>query len=218
MIVLDGPIGVGKSTLFGKLQDRFEGVPEVSFVEEPLADWVPMLEAYYRGAPLTFELQLFMAATFYLRTKEALTRDNPKVIVCDRFIDSGPEAFSPLLLAQEKISRSELQIINRVVRTYKQDLDLGPTLRFFMRADPETLMKRIQKRGRPMELDIPMGYLTHLGYSYKKWTTRLAEDEYRVVPAGENWVKPLITKYIEVMAGQQVIRGETEKVDPESVH
>ena len=197
IVIIDGPIGVGKSTLFEELFTKFNGCEDVSFVKEPLSSWRPLLRAYYKGDPIALELQLFVAATFFTKIRNALVEGNPKVIVCDRFLDSGPEVFAQIQLRSGQLTRTERDTICHVAKTYLKYLNLGTKFRFFLEGEPSLLMKNIEKRGRPMEREIEPLYLQEMCTAYTHWQNRLPAREFQILPMGKSWNKSFVASYIQ---------------------
>jgi deoxyadenosine/deoxycytidine kinase len=155
-IVVEGPIGVGKTTLANRLS--------ASFGSDLLlegADENPFLEKFYDN-PRTAALptQLFFLLQRARQLKEMKQKDmfNP-VRVADFLIEKDR------LFAELTLDMDELDLYEQVYATLTIDVP-QPDLVVYLQAPVEVLLARIQKRGLKHERFIETAYLQRLCDSY----------------------------------------------------
>ncbi|MDZ7643928.1 MAG: deoxynucleoside kinase [Woeseiaceae bacterium] len=157
-IVVEGPIGVGKTSLARRLAESFGGELVLEPVEEN-----PFLERFYRsgrGAALPAQLFfLFQRA----RQLEALRQSDlfAPVRVADFHIDKDR------LFAEVNLDREELALYQQIAD--KLDVEAPtPDLVIYLQAPVDALLRRIARRGVPYERMIDRGYLERLTDAYAR--------------------------------------------------
>ncbi len=157
-VAVDGPIGVGKTTLVEMLAQHFEGVKILEDVDNPF------LEAFYRDRPGTaFQTELYFLLTRYKQQLELAQGD----------------LFDPIRLADYTFAKSKLfaylNLVDDELMLFEKLYDLlepqlrGPDLLIFLTADVETCMARIHKRSRDIEQNISARYLAELIEAYNHY-------------------------------------------------
>ena len=155
-IVVEGPIGVGKTTLAGKLA--------LSFGSDLLlegADKNPFMEKFYENPQAAaLPTQLFFLLQRARQLKEMRQQDmfNP-VRVADFLIDKDR------LFAELTLDADELDLYEQVYTSLTIDAP-SPDLVVYLQAPVETLLERIQKRGLKHERFIEAAYLQRLCDAY----------------------------------------------------
>ena len=158
-IVVEGPIGVGKTSLATRLAASFAGdlVPERN-------DRNPFLGDFYKtGRRSALPAQLFF---LFERAKqlEALRQADlfSPVRVADFHI------LKDRLFAEMNLSRDELVLYEQI--SGKLDLDVPePDLVIYLQASVDALMSRIASRGREYERDIDRAYLEKVADTYARF-------------------------------------------------
>ncbi len=173
-IVVEGPIGVGKTSLSRYLATELGARMLLEVVEEN-----PFLAGFYREP----ERHAFQAQVFFLlsrfRQQMALAQDalfHPHT-VADYLFDKD------FLFASLNLAGSEWELYRELFEQLKPRLP-RPDLVVYLRADPELLLTRIARRGRPFEHDIDPDYLARIGQAYDD-LFRHAPYPVHVVEAGE---------------------------------
>ena len=158
-VVVEGPIGVGKTTLAAKIAARFESQ---TLLEEPADN--PFLERFYRDSAryaLPAQMWFLFQRVNQLGAMARADLFNAQV-VSDFLLDKDP-LFARLTLAED-----ELNLYNQL---YEQLHPQAPTpdLVVYLQASPETLIERVRKRGVVIEAGLSEPYLTRLCESYSRF-------------------------------------------------
>jgi len=158
-IVVEGPIGVGKTSLATRLAESFDSD---LILEQPGDN--PFLERFYRNrqsAALPTQLFfLFQRAQQIERIRQ--TDLFSPVRVADFLLDKDR------LFAELNLDANELTLYRRVYETLNLDPPV-PDLVVYLQAPPEVLMQRIASRGIGYERLIELGYLERLGEAYARF-------------------------------------------------
>ncbi len=157
-IVVEGPIGVGKTSLARRLADSFSG----ELVREHLTE-NPFLERFYRsGRKAALQAQLFYLFQRARQIEELRQADLfARVRVADYLFDKDR------LFAELTLDREELALYDQI--TEKLDIDAPvPDLVIYLQASVDTLLRRIAKRGIGYERMIDRAYLEKLNDAYAR--------------------------------------------------
>lgn len=164
-IAIAGHIGVGKSTLTQLLSDALE----IQAFHEPNLD-NPFLKRFYSDmSQWAFHSQVFFLVHKFNAHRSLLSHG--KAMIQDRTIYEDAEIFATHLAESGLMSPDEFKTYHDLYSEFIQLLP-PPTLMIYLRADVETLIERIAKRGRPEERDIPRVYLESLHTLYDTWFQR----------------------------------------------
>jgi len=172
-IVIEGPIGVGKTSLARRLADVMEGEP---VLEEAGAN--PFLERFYqdpRGAALPAQL-------FFMFQR---VRQLEQLAQADMFTDLRVSDFllaKDRLFAQITLDRDELSLYEQIF----DKLDFNPPapdLVVYLQAPVDTLLFRIAQRGIRYEQDIKRRYLERLTDVYSQYFHQYNESPLLIVNA-----------------------------------
>jgi deoxyadenosine/deoxycytidine kinase len=177
-IAIAGNIGVGKSSLVGLLAERLDWTPFYEAVDEN-----PYLSDFYQDMRAwSFHSQVFFLSK-RLRHHRALL-DHPGSVIQDRSIYEDAEIFAKNLYRQGNIS-------DRDYGTYRELYEVltlylpPPDLVVYLRANTNTLIKRITLRGREYERDISVDYLTRLNALYDEWIESFTLCPILTIPADQ---------------------------------
>jgi deoxyguanosine kinase len=159
-IAIEGPIGVGKTSLARLFSERWSMQP---LFERP--DDNPFLERFYRDSgryalatQLQFALQRAQEAREVIAARTAGTP-----LIAD-FIAQKNDIFARLTLPDD-----EFQLYRALAAHIDTAAAPQPDLVVYLQASPEVLFARIQKRARPSELQISDAYLRALCDAYNEF-------------------------------------------------
>ena len=155
-IVVEGPIGVGKTTLANKLAKSFG-----SDLLLEGADENPFLEKFYddpKAAALPTQMFFLLQRARQLKAMKQEDMFNP-VRVADFLIEKDR------LFAELTLDADELDLYEQVYASLTIDIP-RPDLVVYLQAPVEVLLERIQKRGLKHERFIEAAYLQRLCDSY----------------------------------------------------
>ncbi|HEX6998538.1 MAG TPA: deoxynucleoside kinase [Gammaproteobacteria bacterium] len=158
-IVIEGPIGVGKTSLARRLAQSFGSELILEQAEEN-----PFLERFYRSRrDSALPTQLFFLFQRARQLEQLRQTDlfSP-VRIADFMIEKDR------LFAELNLDPAELALYDQVAATLKLDPP-KPDLVVYLQAPARVLMKRVASRGVPYEQAIDEGYLERLGEAYAKF-------------------------------------------------
>ena len=162
VVIIEGQIGVGKTTMGEILEERF-GTPLFRELTNP--DTLALLDRFYADKPRwAFTLQIHFLNERFRMIKEIFRTGGGSL---DRSI-FGDRIFAQMLRADGDMSDEEY-------RTYSTLLDnmlehaQDPRLLIYLHCRVDTALARIRKRNRGLESDIPRDYLENLNRRYLDW-------------------------------------------------
>ena len=158
-VVVEGPIGVGKTSLARHLAERFGGT---LVLEEPAEN--PFLERFYRdGRRYALPAQLFFLFQRVNQLRDLAQRDLfSQALVGDFLLDKDP------LFARLTLDDDELSLYQQIFDSLRPQSPV-PDLVIYLQARPETLYERIRRRGVPMESNLSEAYLHGLVDAYSRF-------------------------------------------------
>jgi deoxyadenosine/deoxycytidine kinase len=159
MIVIDGVVGVGKSTLMNILAEK----GYIPF-EEPVAE-NPILEKfYYDRERYSFSLQIFFLNKRFRHIKEA---SKVKNAVMDRSI-YGDVIFAKMLNEAGEMCKEEFDLYMDLFENMIEHCK-APKLLVYLETSVDSAMAKINKRGRDYEKIVERGYWEKLNANYRAY-------------------------------------------------
>ena len=174
-VVVEGPIGVGKTTLARKLSKSFDS----DLLLEGASD-NPFLEKFYENpssAALPTQLHFLLQRARQLKDIKQADMFSP-VRVADFLIEKDR------LFAELTLDQDELELYEQVYSTLTIDVP-KPDLVVYLQAPVEVLLDRIRKRGLSHEQMIEAAYLERLCDSYVRFFYQYTEAPLLIVNAAE---------------------------------
>ncbi len=179
-IVVEGPIGVGKTSLARRLAERLESN---LLLERP--DENPFLPRFYQDMPRhALPTQLFFLFQRINQLRELAQPDLfNRVTVSDFLLDKDP------LFARLTLSSDEWRLYQKIFDTLRPQAP-KPDLVVYLQAQPETLYERVRRRGVDYERPITEEYLALLADSYSRFFYHYSESPVLIVNSERlNFVK-----------------------------
>lgn len=205
-IVVEGPIGVGKTSLVRRLAAHLEAR---HLLEQPELN--PFLARFYQDQQrYALQTQLFF---LFQRIDQLRNLAQPdafaRPLVIDYLLEKDP------LFARLTLDDDEYALYRQIYERFSPQAT-APDLVIYLQAKPETLIARARKRGVDMERKISDAYLTVLAESYTRFFHDYAAAPVMVVNSENlNFVDQdddfhLLVQRIEAMRGHREYfnRGE----------
>ncbi|KPL18403.1 MAG: deoxyadenosine kinase [candidate division Zixibacteria bacterium SM23_81] len=170
-IVVEGVIGVGKTSLAKILAEKINARVVLEEVEEN-----PFLEDFYRDpARFAFQVQIFFLLSRYRQQMEFPQQDLfQQRTVSDYLFDKDK------IFAYINLNEKELSLYERLWSFLYKDVP-RPDLVIYLQANTETLMHRIRERNRSYEQNISNEYIQRLNEAYNYFFFHYTESPLLVV-------------------------------------
>jgi deoxyguanosine kinase len=154
-LAVEGPIGVGKTSLVDLLVPRFNATKVAERIENPF------LRDFYKEKPgAAFQTQLFFLLNRYQQQQELAQRNLfQQITVCD-YLFARDKIFAYL-----NLDDSELMLYERLYGLLAENVP-RPDLVIYLQASTEVIMERIQRRKRDFESEIAESYINDLNQAY----------------------------------------------------
>jgi len=174
-IVIDGPIGVGKTSLAKLLAKEFNAR---CILEKP--DENPFLPSFYGDRKkYAFQTQIFFLLSRFQQQKEIAQLDLfNQVTLCD-YLFAKDRIFASLNLDDH-----ELALYEQIYRLLHGQIP-SPDLVIFLQARPEVLVQRVRSRNIPFEKEIDSEYLKNLVDAYNYYFFHYDQTPLLVVNTSE---------------------------------
>ncbi|MBT2730993.1 deoxynucleoside kinase [Carnobacterium sp. ISL-102] len=181
VIVLAGMIGAGKSTYTKFISDALGSEPFYESVDDNR-----ILENFYENPERwAFSLQIYFLNTRFRSIKAAFKHENN---VLDRSIYEDA-LFTRINYEEGNMSDAEMDTYLDLLDNMMEELDnmpkKSPDLLIYLRGSLDTVLNRIEKRGRTFEqIDGNKGlldYYTHLHGQYDGWFNEYDKSETLII-------------------------------------
>ena len=170
-IVVEGPIGVGKSSLTNLLSERFAARRVMEVVEEN-----PFLSAFYSDrAKYAFQTQMFFLLSRFRQQQELFQQDLFNAVTVSDYLFAKDRIFAHLTL-----DTNELALYERVFEALGPRVT-KPDLVIYLQARLDVLRGRIKKRARDFERKFDPQYLEDLCKAYNEFFFHYDETPLLVV-------------------------------------
>jgi deoxyadenosine/deoxycytidine kinase len=170
-IVVEGPIGVGKTTLTRALSKRFGARTIFEIVEEN-----PFLASFYQDRnKFAFQTQLFFLLSRFKQQQELFQQDLFSKVTISDYLFAKDRIFASITL-----DPNELSLYERIYQTLGPRV-MKPDLVIFLQARLDVLLARIKKRGREFERKFDPEYLAELARTYNDFFHRYDETPLLII-------------------------------------
>ncbi len=158
-IVVEGPIGVGKTTLARLLAEEFNARPIFEQVEEN-----PFLRKFYdEPGSFGFQTQLFFLLSRYRQQRQLAQQDLFNQSTVADYLFAKDKIF-----AQANLEGDELALYRQLFGLLDARLP-KPDLVVYLQARADVLMERLRKRDRDYERRIAPEYLQRIAEAYRDY-------------------------------------------------
>ena len=158
-VVVEGPIGAGKTSLARRLAERASAH---LLLEQP--DENPFLARFYRdSARYALPTQMFFLFQRVQQLTELKQLDLFQSAVVSDFLLEKDRLFARLTLADD-----ELRLYEQILAQLRPQTT-APDLVIHLQARPEVLAERVARRGNPIEARVDEDYLAALAESYTRF-------------------------------------------------
>ncbi|MFD1927863.1 deoxynucleoside kinase [Sporosarcina siberiensis] len=171
-ITIEGPIGVGKTSLSQAIAEsqNFHQLKEI-------VDENPFLNKFYKDIEeWSFQTEMFFLCNRYKQLSD-LKKENSvqgKPVVADYHI------FKNLIFAKRTLSSTEYEKYEAIYKILIKDMPV-PNIVVYLHASQETLMNRIALRGREFEKNMDPTYIQQLSDDYHVFMEQF-EKEHPEIP------------------------------------
>ena len=156
-IVVEGPIGVGKTSLAKKLSESLSGTLILEDIDNN-----PFLDRFYKGGQGALPAQLHC---LFQRAKqlEILRQSDlfSSIYVADFHLEKDK------LFASVNLDSSEMELYEKVYENMDIE-NVVPDLVIYLQANPSILLERIARRNVPSEKFIDRNYLENITESFAR--------------------------------------------------
>lgn len=159
-IAVEGPIGVGKTTLTTAIAKdlSYQQLLEISGEN-------PFLDRFYKDKEKwSFQTEMFFLCNRY----EQLKQINNEYISSNVPVVADYHVFKNLLFAQRTLTETDFEKYEAIYHILTQDLPM-PNIIISLSATLPILQQRIDKRGRSYESDMDSEYLLQLLADYRSY-------------------------------------------------
>lgn len=158
-LIVEGIIGVGKTSLAEMLAKRYNAKLILEVVEENpfLADFYRDIDAY------AFQTQIFFLLSRHKQQMELKQMELFSTNLVSDYIFEKDKIFANLTLKD-----TELSLYNKIFNILKKGI-IKPSLIIYLQIAPERALSRIRQRGRPFEKAVNLDYLKELNEAYNQF-------------------------------------------------
>jgi deoxyadenosine/deoxycytidine kinase len=170
-IVIDGPIGVGKTSLATLLAPELNARIIFERAEEN-----PFLTDFYKDpARFRFQTQIFFLMSRYAQQEEFSQHDLFNQVTISDYLFAKDRIFAYL-----NLNDNELALYDQIFKMLEPKI-VKPDLVIFLQADTETILRRIKQRGRPFEKEVSRDYIEAVNEAYNHYFFRYNDTPLLVI-------------------------------------
>jgi deoxyadenosine/deoxycytidine kinase len=174
-IVVEGPIGVGKTSLAKLLANEFQARTIFEKVEDN-----PFLPKFYKSRETyAFQNQTFFLLNRYQQQMALGQQDLFNQNTIADYLFAKDQIFATLTLTRE-----ELNLYQQIYALLNARIP-RPDLVVYLQARPEVLYKRVKKRDKKYERNITFEYLSEVASAYNQFFFHYEETPLLVVNTSE---------------------------------
>lgn len=170
-IAIEGPIGVGKTSLAKLLAERLTARTVLEQFEEN-----PFLADFYDDPErFAFQTQLFFLLQRYQQQQELRQVDMFHNLLVTDYMFIKDRLFASL-----NLNEKEMTLYDTVANLLERNI-IKPDLVVYLQADTDTLMKNISKRKRSFEKNMSHDYIDALNQVYNEYFFRYQDTPLLII-------------------------------------
>ena len=166
-ITVEGPIGIGKTSLARAISERFQFALLKEIVDEN-----PFLGKFYDNIEeWSFQTEMFFLCNRYKQLGDI----NEHYLSQDKSVVADYHIMKNLIFAQRTLNEQEYKKYLDIYQILTKDMP-KPNVIIYLNASLDTLLKRIKMRGREVEKNISPLYLEQLSLDYEQAMLQFEKD------------------------------------------
>ncbi|MBW2059634.1 MAG: deoxynucleoside kinase [Deltaproteobacteria bacterium] len=174
-IAVEGPVGVGKTSLAGLLAKVFSGRPILEVSHEN-----PFLARFYQDRKkYAFQTQIFFLLSRYQQQQELQQLDLFNRLTISDYLFAKDRIF-----ASVNLDENEMALYERIYQLLQGTIPT-PDLVIYLQARAKVLLSRIRQRNREYERSIEAGYLQTLVEAYNSFFFHYNDSPLLVIDTSE---------------------------------
>ena len=176
---VEGNIGSGKSTFIDILiKEKY--FKNVVYLKEPVHIWETIkdkenetiLEKFYKNQEkYSFSFQIMAYISRLSELKKVIKKNPKKIILTERSILTDKNVFAKMLYDDKKIEEINYKIYLKWFDDFMSDFNFCGVI--YIQTNPEICNKRIKKRNRKGEENIPMKYSVKCHIYHEDWINNI---------------------------------------------
>ena len=206
-IAIEGPIGVGKTSLAQLLSKELGA----RLVLEDFEDNPFLPDLYNDPERFGFQTQLFFLLQRYRQQQDLRQVDMFQKLLITDYMFVKDRLFASLNLGDK-----EMQLYDTVASLLERNI-IKPDIVIYLQADTDVLMKNIEKRGRNMEKNVTWEYIDALNQVYTEYFFRYQDTPLVIINTNnidfvenENDLKEVIDYIRQPVSGTKFFNPVTE--------
>ncbi|WP_077329873.1 deoxynucleoside kinase [Virgibacillus siamensis] len=159
-IAIEGPIGIGKTSLAKKLSVHFDFHLLKEIVEEN-----PFLGKFYDDIDeWSFQTEMFFLCNRYKQLEDIERKylKKNRAVIADYHISKN------MIFAKRTLQADKFKKYEQIYHILTKDMPV-PNMMIYLHASLDTILKRIRMRGRDIEQNIKPSYLAQLAKDYEDY-------------------------------------------------
>jgi deoxyadenosine/deoxycytidine kinase len=174
-IVIEGPLGVGKTSLALKLAEEMNAEALMEDTEEN-----PFLLKFYQNPEkYSFQTQIFFLLRRYQQsTRIAQMSLFKRSVISDYLFDKD------MIFARANLDDSEFWLYEQLFHLLRKRI-VSPDLTIFLQATTDVLMERIKKRDRKYERSIRFKYLEGINRAFNEYFFHYSDSPLLIINASK---------------------------------